>query len=80
MAYDRRPGAAALYRLDLDGFVAVALQNVTVSNGLEWSPDGLLAYYNDTATRRVDVFDYDRDRGLPDGAPSSIPVKDGRTV
>src|SRR5690606_22899436 len=30
----------------------------------EWSPDGTLAYYNDTATRTVSVFDYDRDAGL----------------
>ena len=40
------------------------VDGVTVSNGLEWSPDGRLAYYNDTATHRVDVFDYDRDAGL----------------
>jgi sugar lactone lactonase YvrE len=64
MAYDQRPGAAALYRLDPDGSVHVVLEAVTVSNGLEWSPDGSLAYYADTATYRVDVFDYDRERGL----------------
>jgi sugar lactone lactonase YvrE len=64
MAYDRRPGAASLYRLDPDGSVSVALENVTVSNGLGWSPDGSLAYYNDTATYRTSVFDYDTDAGL----------------
>jgi sugar lactone lactonase YvrE len=64
MAYDKQPGAAALYRLDPDGSVRVVLEHVTISNGLDWSPDGARAYYNDTATRRVSVFDYDRAAGL----------------
>jgi sugar lactone lactonase YvrE len=64
MAYDQRPGAASLYRLDPDGSVHVVLQSVTVSNGLEWSPDGRRAYYNDTATRTISVFDYDPEAGL----------------
>jgi sugar lactone lactonase YvrE len=64
MAYDKQPGAGALHRLEPDGSVQVVLENVTVSNGLDWSPDGSLAYYNDTNTGRVDVFDYDHDTGL----------------
>jgi sugar lactone lactonase YvrE len=64
MAYDKRPGGAALYRLDPDREVHTVLTGLTISNGLEWSPDGSLAYYNDTATSRTDVFDYDRDSGL----------------
>jgi sugar lactone lactonase YvrE len=69
MAYDQRPGAAALYRLDADGSVHRVLDGITVSNGLEWSPDGSLAYYDDTATHRVDVFDYHRDAGLTGRRP-----------
>ena len=69
MAYDQAPGAAALYRLDPDGSVTTVLEGVTVSNGLDWSPDGSLAYYDDTATHRVDVFDYDRDAGLTGRRP-----------
>ena len=64
MAYDRRPGAAALYRLDPDGSVRLVLDGLTISNGLDWSPDGSLAYYNDTETGRTDVFDYDAEAGL----------------
>jgi len=64
MAYDKQAGAGALYRLDPDGSVRVVLASVTISNGLDWSPDGALAYYNDTDTSRVDVFDYDRQAGL----------------
>lgn len=69
MAYDQQPGAATLYRLDPDGTVAVVLDGVTISNGLEWSPDGSLAYYADTPTHRVDVFDYHPEGGLTGRRP-----------
>ena len=64
MAYDQQPGAGALCRLDADGSVRVVLKDVTVSNGLEWSPDGSRAYCNDTATYQIPVFDYDSVNGL----------------
>jgi sugar lactone lactonase YvrE len=64
MALDRRPGGGALYRLDPDRSVHVVLPSVTISNGLEWSPDGSLAYYADTPTQRIALFDYARDAGL----------------
>jgi len=64
MSYDQRAGAASLYRLDPDLSVHIVLTRVTVSNGLEWSPDGSRAYYNDTATFRISAFDYDSESGL----------------
>jgi sugar lactone lactonase YvrE len=64
MGYDQQPEAASVYRLDPDLSVHTVLTGVTVSNGLEWSPDGSLAYYNDTATSRITVFDYDVESGL----------------
>jgi sugar lactone lactonase YvrE len=85
MAYDKRPGAGALYRLDPDGAVTVVLEGVTVSNGLEWSPDGSRAYYNDTDTYRTDVFDYDVESGLTARRPfvevaAEVGRPDGLTV
>jgi sugar lactone lactonase YvrE len=77
MAYDQRPGAAALYRLDPDGTVSLALEGVTISNGIDWSPDGSRAYYDDTATHRIDVFDYDRDTGLTGRRPFVVLPDDG---
>jgi sugar lactone lactonase YvrE len=77
MAYDQAPGAAAMYRLEPDGSVRVAFEGVTVSNGLEWSPDGSLAYYDDTATHRVDVFDYDSAAGLTGRRPFVTLPDDG---
>src|SRR5690606_32457121 len=64
MAYDQREGAATVYRLDADHSVRPVLDGVTVSNGIDWSPDGSLAYYNDTATHGIQLFDYDADAGL----------------
>jgi sugar lactone lactonase YvrE len=69
VAYDQRTGAAALYRLDADHSVRRVLDGVTISNGLDWSPDGSLAYYDDTATHRIDVFDYDARTGLTGRRP-----------
>jgi sugar lactone lactonase YvrE len=84
MAYDQSAGAGTLYRLDPEGGVTTVLEGVTVSNGLEWSPDGSLAYYDDTPTSRIDVFDYDRERGLHDRRTfAEIPdggMPDGLTV
>ena len=69
MAYAKTPGAANLYRLAPGpdggaGEVDVVLTGATTSNGLEWSADGTRAYYNDTPTRQVAVFDYSREEGL----------------
>jgi sugar lactone lactonase YvrE len=57
MALDDRVGANALYRLDPDLTVTRALSGVTLSNGLDWSPDGRTMYYIDTPTQGVDAFD-----------------------
>jgi sugar lactone lactonase YvrE len=64
MAYDERPGAGALYRLDPDGTVRTVLTGVTISNGLDWTPDGSAAYYVDTPTRTISRLGYDSDAGL----------------
>jgi sugar lactone lactonase YvrE len=64
MAYDQRTGAGSVYRLDPDGDVTVVLEGVTISNGLDWSPDDSLAYYIDTPTHEVSSFDYDTEQGL----------------
>lgn len=79
MAYDRQPRAGNLYRLDAECSVQGVVEGVTISNGLDWSPDDSRAYYNDTETHRVDVFDYDRERGLTARRPFvEISPEDGR--
>lgn len=63
MAYDKTPGAAKVYRLNTDLSVQIILEDVTISNGLDWSPSGTEVYYNDTATQQISVFEDDPDHG-----------------
>ncbi|STX15928.1 Gluconolactonase precursor [Kocuria rosea] len=64
MAWDQTEGAATLWRVHPDLRGEPVLEGVTVSNGIAWSPDGTLAYYNDTPTGKVDVLDWSPDEGL----------------
>ncbi|MFC0548058.1 SMP-30/gluconolactonase/LRE family protein [Kutzneria chonburiensis] len=59
MRYDTAEGGGWLARVEPDGAAKVLLDDVTISNGIAWSPDNALMYYIDTPTSRVDVFDYD---------------------
>lgn len=69
MAYDETPGAGTLYRIDPTGAAGPVVEKVTVSNGLGWSPDGTRAYYVDTKTDRIDLFDWSADTGLTGRRP-----------
>jgi len=69
MSYDDEPGRGRLYRLDADGSTSVVLHGVSLSNGIEWSPDGTTVYYIDTPTQRIDAFDYSADKGFANRRP-----------
>ncbi|WP_210574055.1 SMP-30/gluconolactonase/LRE family protein [Streptomyces sp. GESEQ-4] len=58
MRYDEAPGGGSLSRVTGDGTVETVLDDVAVSNGTGWSPDGRRMYYIDSPTRCVDVFDH----------------------
>ena len=63
MAYDLTSRAGALYRLNTDHSVVKVLEDVTLSNGLGWSPDDSSMYFIDSATNGVEVFAYEPDSG-----------------
>ncbi|WP_055695764.1 SMP-30/gluconolactonase/LRE family protein [Streptomyces prasinopilosus] len=77
MRYDEAAGGGTLARVIGDGTAATVLDDVTVSNGTGWSPDGRLMYYIDTPTRRIDVFDHDPDTGAVTGRRPLAEVEDG---
>jgi sugar lactone lactonase YvrE len=69
MAYDEGPGGGRLYRIRAGLSAEIAIAEVTISNGIGWSPDADRAYYVDTATHRIDVFSWSAERGLADRRP-----------
>ena len=58
-----REPTGSLYRLDADRTVTAMDAGIVVANGLGWSPDNSLMYYIDSATQRIDVYDFDFDTG-----------------
>lgn len=63
VAHDFTPKASKLYRIDPDGSVTTMLDGVSLSNGLDWSPDGGTLYYIDSGDRTVDALDFDMVHG-----------------
>jgi sugar lactone lactonase YvrE len=61
------------------------LGDITISNGMAWSPDHKTFYYIDTPTRRVRAFDYDLETGALANArpvihvPEALGWPDGMT-
>jgi sugar lactone lactonase YvrE len=76
LALDFNPHAA-LYRIDPDGTVTTALEDVTLSNGLAWSPDGSVFYYVDSVTLTIEAFDFDAARGTLDNRRTVVTLQRG---
>ena len=86
LADDHRPGGGALYRLDRHGRIELVLDDLTISNGLGWSPDGATMYLADSGPRVIHAFRFDGERGaLAEGrvlisVPEDVGAPDGLTV
>jgi sugar lactone lactonase YvrE len=52
-----------LFRLTAHGDFSQVEWNITTSNGLGWSPDGLKFYYTDSVAKAIYSYDYDRGSG-----------------
>jgi sugar lactone lactonase YvrE len=76
----------ALYRLDRDWTVTPELVDLTIPNGLGWSPDASTMYFTDSTWGRIDAFEYDLDTGSTGGRracveiPAEAGMPDGFTV
>ena len=56
-------GMASLFRLDPDLRLQQILSGVTISNGIDWSPDGCWCYYTDSGENRLHRFRFDLENG-----------------
>jgi sugar lactone lactonase YvrE len=76
----------SLYRMDPDGHIEKVLEDVTISNGIGYSPDNTVMYYIDSPTQCVDAFDYDKETGAIRNrravveVPKELGMPDGMTV
>ncbi|MBB5640474.1 SMP-30/gluconolactonase/LRE family protein [Cryobacterium roopkundense] len=63
MNADLVPGAGSLYRVSADLAADRMISPVSISNGLDWSPDGRTFYYVDSLTRQIDAYDFEPGTG-----------------
>ena len=63
MVEDRSGPHAALWRLDPDRSIHRMVDQIMVSNGLAWSPDGRTMYHADTRQSTVWAWDFDSAAG-----------------
>ena len=83
---DRAAGSGSLYRLQATGDVQREVANLTLPNGIDWSPDGRSMYFIDSATNCVDAFAFDGETGRVSDRrrlveiPSEAGMPDGLTV
>ncbi|WP_421723570.1 SMP-30/gluconolactonase/LRE family protein [Bauldia sp.] len=59
---DRQP-IGALYRVDAGGYVERKVTDVTISNGLAFSPDGTVMYHADSRGPWIDTWVFDPNTG-----------------
>jgi sugar lactone lactonase YvrE len=57
--------------------VTKLMGDVTISNGMAWSPDYKIFYYIDTPTREVKAFDYDLETGAIANPRVVVQIPDG---
>ncbi|MFT5692974.1 MAG: D-xylonolactonase [Oceanicoccus sp.] len=76
----REPASGDLYLIDLDGSDRIVAQDIQLSNGLAFSPDGSVLYHSDTRRQTVHCYSVAEngslgdkevfaktERGVPDG-------------
>lgn len=59
----KAPAVGSMYRLDAGGNVGKVFSGVSISNGVDWSPDGTVMYFIDTLRFSVDALRFDASTG-----------------
>jgi len=63
MSLTEKPKAGSLYALETDLSFTKKIGEVSVSNGMSWSPGHEIFYYIDTPTFEIASYDYDKTSG-----------------
>jgi sugar lactone lactonase YvrE len=74
---DDRTSQDFLYRVEDDGSLTTIDSDLTLSNGLGWSPDGRLLYSTDTIPGTIWVRDYDAATGAIGPRRQHLQIEDG---
>lgn len=71
-----------LYSIDKNGKVRVLLENIDVSNGLDWSIDEKYFYHTDSGTKIIKEYSFDKETGSIEFTGRQVKVDgvDGFTV
>jgi sugar lactone lactonase YvrE len=77
LALDDRRGNESLYRVEVDGSLTTIDSDLSLSNGLGWSPDGSLFYSTDTTPGIIWVRDYDSATGAIGPRQLHLRIEDG---
>ncbi len=77
LGLDQRAGSEGLYRLEMDGTVTCLDDDLYLSNGLAWSPDGTTFYSIDTTPGIVWARSYDPTTGLIGHREQLLHIADG---
>lgn len=71
-----------LYSIDKDGSVRILLDNLRLSNGLDWSMDEKRLYHTDSDTGIIKEYDFDKEKGTISFTGRQVNVRgvDGFTI
>ncbi len=69
-----------LYRIGVDGTVAVLLDGLRLSNGMAWSPDGTWFYHTDSDTGIIREYAFANGEISATGRSVAVPGVDGFTI
>lgn len=80
MSMNGKKEEGSLYCIDQDMTVRKMLGNVSVSNGISWSPDNSIMYYIDSLTKQVNAFDYELETGEISNPRVVVQIPEGQGV
>ena len=73
-ANDAKPKQGNLRRISPNLESKVFLKDITIANGMDWSPDNKICYYIDTPTRKISRFNFNTKTSELEGELEAIDV------